>query len=98
IEAARSGVAEVSARLWFYDVMSNPGHLSGAFSMNGLLDLGKVDLTPTEWLSEIPDNWGSAGIVGEFVTEDGEAYLKGKPSGPGTSACQTFTLKKLAGL
>ncbi|MEM7492346.1 MAG: hypothetical protein AAF296_03130 [Pseudomonadota bacterium] len=98
IEAARSGVAGISARLWFYDVSSNPGHPTGAFELNGILDLSKVDMIPGEWLSDIPENWGAAGVEGEFVKEDGDIYFVGEPSGPGTSACQTFKLKKLVGL
>ena len=98
IGAARSGLAEVSARLWFYDISSNPAHPSGAFQLSGLLDLGKINMIPGEWLSDMPENWGAAGLEGEFVREGGEMYFVGEPSGPGTSACKTFKLKKLAGL
>ena len=98
IQAAMFDVNAVSARLWFYDTANNPGHPSGAFMLSGMVMSGGLDLEPGEWLSEVPENWGAAGIEGQFVVEGDDIYLEGKPSGPGTSACEPFRLKRLSGL
>jgi len=98
IPAAMFDVNAVSARLWFYDTANNPDHPSGAFMLSGLAMSGQLDLEPGEWLSEVPENWGAAGISGRFVVEGDEVYIEGKPSGPGTSACEPFRLKRLGGL
>ena len=98
IHAAKDDVAEISARLWFYDIASNPGHPTGAFNLAGIVNSGSTEMEPGEWISDEPSNWGAAGIKGEFLEFDGGLYLTGKPTGPGTGACETFTLSKLSGL
>ena len=87
--------ASVEARLWFYDTTSNPNHPAGAFAMTGTIsESGAIELTPGEWISEIPSNWGAAGIVGVMHTDEWTA----EPTGPGTSECQYFRLSRLVGL
>lgn len=90
--------AKVEGRLWFYDVMSNTSHPSGAFKLSGTITGDTIDLDPAGWISEEPANWGAAGIEGSFVDLDVEMMLTGKPTGPGTGACQDFVLKRLEGL
>lgn len=95
-EDAEDGAsASVEARLWFYDTTSNPNHPAGAFAMTGTIsESGAIELTPGEWISEIPSNWGAAGIVGVMHTDEWTA----EPTGPGTSECQYFRLSRLVGL
>lgn len=95
VNAAKMYVTQAKARLWFYDTSGNPGHPAGAFHLSGLINSGSIDMTPGEWISDVPANWGAAGIKGQFQTENDQIYLHGKPSGPGTSACQDFKLKRL---
>ena len=95
VNAAKMDVTQAKARLWFYDTSGNPGHPTGAFHLSGLINSGSIDMTPGDWISDVPANWGAAGIKGQFQTENGQIYLHGKPSGPGTSACQDFKLKRL---
>lgn len=94
-----AGLAKVDGRLWFYDIMSNQGHPSGAFVVSGTVNAaGELNVTPGGWISEIPANWGAAGVSGRFDLSGDQAALTGKPTGPGTSACEMFTLMRLDGL
>lgn len=97
VNAAKMDVTQVEARLWFYDTASNPDHPDGAFQLSGIINSGAIDMTPGDWISDTPNNWGAAGLKGEFRTNEGQIYLHGKPSGPGTSACEKFKLKRLDG-
>ncbi|WP_027441336.1 hypothetical protein [Ponticaulis koreensis] len=91
--------AGVEARLWFYDLASNPGHPSGAFTLSGIYRYDRLEAEPTGWLQEPETSWGSAGIEGEFKRDrTGRMTFSGRPTGRGTSACETFTLYRLEGL
>ncbi|MEM1087581.1 MAG: hypothetical protein AAGH90_07620 [Pseudomonadota bacterium] len=91
--------ARVDGRLWFYDVASNKGHPTGAFRLSGTIEeSGMIEMTPGEWLSEIPDNWGAAGIGGQITGDATSLKLTGRPTGPGTQACETFTIYALPDL
>jgi len=95
-EDAEDGAsASVQARLWFYDTTANPNHPEGAFAMSGTITKDHaIELTPGEWLSEIPVSWGAAGIVGVATPT---AWTV-EPTGPGTSECELFKLTRLVGL
>jgi len=93
--AAVLGQYFADARLWFYDTAGNAGHPSGAFNLSGILRGITLKVSPTDWISDVPSNWGAAGISAEFLKEDGEVYLEGRPTGDGTEACERFRLKRL---
>ena len=97
--ADEAGLTTVEGRLWFYDLASNAAHPEGAFTLSGTIDGdGDIELSPGDWISEIPANWGAAGISGSIAEDGGEAAWVGIPTGPGTEACETFVLKRLKGL
>lgn len=96
-EAAVMGMYNTDARLWFYDTAGNAGHPSGAFNLSGMLRGITLKVSPTDWISDVPSNWGAAGISAEFLEEDGDIYLEGRPTGAGTEACERFRLKRLQG-
>ena len=95
--AAVLGQYFADARLWFYDTAGNAGHPSGAFNLSGILRGITLKVSPTEWISDVPRNWGAAGISAEFFEEDGDVFLVGRPTGNGTEACEPFRLKRLQG-
>lgn len=94
-EAAVMGQYFADARLWFYDTAGNAGHPSGAFNLSGILRGITLKVSPTDWISDVPSNWGAAGISAEFFEQDGEVFLVGRPTGDGTEACERFRLKRL---
>lgn len=98
IGAEGGPTGKVDGRLWFYDVMSNPGHPSGAFKLSGTITDAGFDLEPVGWITIEPDNWGAAGIEGEFVDLGAVMNLIGQPTGFGTAGCEGFALKRLEGL
>ena len=86
----------VTATLWFYPLMSNPGAPKGAFRMEGTMGpVGDLDLKPTEWI-EKPSNYGAANIEGVFDYIDDE--IRGLPAGRGAEAtgCKAMHLTRLA--
>lgn len=90
--------AEIEARLWFYDVASNPGHPSGAFHLTGLYRNGELELEPGDWIQRPQQSWGAAGLSGEFKRDEtGRMTFTGTPTGRGTSACERLTLYRLEG-